>query len=362
MPAFFAYRSPYDSLLGKHVCRLEADTVLGWFQQAWGCAGTSEDEDEQYLRAESWLRDALGTSPYGLSSIFTAARRDRLAWPRSEAELFELLREHLYVEGDKDHQLLCQPGALQVYTDDDNLDVAYYFCDQAFLEQHGPRAAFLLHEPWRLPAGHGLGGFENRFPARTVDTGSGGEGETFLVATRECGKCEFETLAHRPPVVLPGVLLPELTGFLRANRPGDDWPEELVLLWSQVPDRGEPSDDDLRDALDRVTVFSGRVFAYLDEVRHLPRRAAREHLWERRGEMRHEKYLPNWQLCRVSTSDHLAQLCWCIANAPEWAYRRNVYNQYLFDDRWVSGNPELAAGLLRFATRWDVLSAEESFL
>jgi hypothetical protein len=80
-------------------------------------------------------------------------------------------------------------------------------------------------------------------------------------------------------------------------------------------------------------------------------------LWDRRGAMMHEKYRTDRLLSRVATSAHLAQLCWCIANAPAWASGRDVYEQwYLFDDVWAAGNPHLAAGILRFATRWDVLS------
>src|SRR5262245_6940200 len=101
MAAYFVYRSPYDALLGKHVCRLPDETVLAWFQRNWACAGTSEDEDEQHMRASAWLRDELETNAYGLFSIFAAAARATLPCPRSEPELFDLLREHLHVEGDK---------------------------------------------------------------------------------------------------------------------------------------------------------------------------------------------------------------------------------------------------------------------
>jgi hypothetical protein len=279
MPTYFVYRSPYDSLLGKHVWRADHGTIVDWFRRSWDCGGTSADEDEQDLRAVAWLRDELGTCPYGLSSIFTAAGRERLPPPSSEEELFASLREHLYVEGDKQSRLLCQPAAFQVYTDDDNLDVAYYFFDQTFLAEHSSLTAFLLRSNWRLPTEHGSGSFEHAFSIRPLDTGVDGEGGTFLVVTRECDKLEFETLAERPPVFLPGVRLPRLTSFLRASRPTEDWPPELVLLWSQLPEPGELSDDDLRDSLNRVCMFGGQVYAYVDEVRQLPKGHARRYLW-----------------------------------------------------------------------------------
>src|SRR5262249_8208540 len=147
--AYLVYRSPYDSPLGKHVVPLPDDTLLAWFQRCWDCAGTQADHE----RAEAWLRDELGAHVYGLSSIFTAAAEDHLRRPRSERQLFTLLRKHLYIEGDRKDHLLCKPGVIQALTDDDNLAVAYYLCDDAFLAEHAALAAFLLHQPWRLPAG-----------------------------------------------------------------------------------------------------------------------------------------------------------------------------------------------------------------
>jgi hypothetical protein len=63
----------------------------------------------------------------------------------------------------------------------------------------------------------------------------------------------------------------------------------------------------------------------------------------------------------VKVTPHLAQVCkheghWTCERSPMW---RDSYTQWIyFDDRWVAANPTLAAGLLRFAERWDVLSTE----
>ena len=360
MSAWFTYRSPYDALLGKHVRRLPDDSVLAWFQRNWNCAGKSEDEDEQHARAGDWLRDELETDPYGLSSIFTRAARDKIPAPTTEEELFGLLREHLYVEGDKDEQLLCRPGCIQVYTDDDNLDVAYYFCDDKYLSEYGTQAAFLLHEHWRLPTLSSPDGFVPKVPPRRLRKGGRGEGGTWLVTTSCCGKCELAELHKTPPAFLPGVRMPELPDFLRGHKAAVDWPAEFVLLRIQMPEPGEVSNDDLWDALDRIVWFPGRwVLEGLEEVQQLERAEARRLLSDNRLQMVHEKGRPNGNLCRIQTSAHLAQLCWLVAHAPQWSWGRNVYHQwYLFDDCWASANPDLAHGLLRFATRWDVLTPE----
>src|SRR5262245_9873774 len=104
MPAWFVYRSPYDSPLGKHVRRLPDDSLLAWFRRLWGCAGSGADEDEQHAQACDAIAADLGTDPYGLASIFTAAVQHKLPPPDTEEELFGLLRDHLYVEGDLDEK------------------------------------------------------------------------------------------------------------------------------------------------------------------------------------------------------------------------------------------------------------------
>jgi hypothetical protein len=356
MTAYLVYRSPYDSPLGKHVARLPDDTVLAWFQRCWGCAGTSQDEDARHLRAEAWLRDELGAEVYGLSSIFTRAVVYRLPCPGSERQLFTLLRKHLYIEGDQKEQLLCKPGVIQALTNDDNLDVAYYFCDDAYLNEHARLATFLLHEPWRLPAASGTGGFRPRVGTRTIDTGVDGEDGLYLVVTEESDKCEMVRLHQNPPVFLPGVRLPQLVSWLRNTNPADDWPDVLALLWALLPEPGELSADDLRDGLGRVCWFPGSVLSAVPEARALGRAEASRFLEENRGRFLGEKWRCGWSQSHVQTSPHLAQLCWCITQGPEWAWRRDVYNQwYLFDDCWASANADLADALMRFATRWDVL-------
>src|SRR5262249_51976642 len=151
-------------------------------------------------------------------------------------------------------------------TDDDNLDVAYYFFDDTYLKKHGRLAAFLLHPHWRLPVESSLKGFDPPVPVRRLKTRRTDKGGTYLVVTEECGKLELAELGKRPPVFLPGVRLPELASFLRESRPSKDWPDALALLWAQLPDQGEISDDDLRDALDRVTWFPNTVFNSLDKA------------------------------------------------------------------------------------------------
>jgi hypothetical protein len=66
-------------------------------------------------------------------------------------------------------------------------------------------------------------------------------------------------------------------------------------------------------------------------------------------------------LDRVKVTPHMAQACKHEGRWPDepflWFAPSDSYTQWVyFDDRWAPANPTLAAGILRFAARWDVLS------
>ena len=66
-------------------------------------------------------------------------------------------------------------------------------------------------------------------------------------------------------------------------------------------------------------------------------------------------------LDRVKVTPHMAQACKHEGRWPEtpflWFAPHDSYTQWVyFDDHWAAANPTLAAGILQFAARWDVLS------
>src|SRR5262249_47162243 len=138
------YRSHYEGPSGKHVRRFDADSVLGWFQQVWETAKQAGD-------AAEWVQSEIGTSVYGFASIFEAAREHDLSPPTSDRKLKSYLEEHLYVEG----EIRYKPHAIQVLTDDDEIELAYYVFDDHYRCQHSGKADYLLHEDWRLPTASG---------------------------------------------------------------------------------------------------------------------------------------------------------------------------------------------------------------
>src|SRR3954447_1199909 len=169
MSVYFVSRSHYEGPSGKHVKVLEADSVLSWFQSVWERAKAAEDI---YL----WVIDELGCDVYGLDSIFEAARDESLPPPGTDRTLGSYLEEHLYVEGG----FLFEPHALQVLTNDDEIELAYYFFDDHFLKDNPGRAAYLLHEDWPLPTTSSVEPFRPLIDTKEIDPPGDGEGATYL--------------------------------------------------------------------------------------------------------------------------------------------------------------------------------------
>ncbi|MFO0891092.1 MAG: hypothetical protein U0790_18350 [Isosphaeraceae bacterium] len=137
MSTYFVYRSHYAGPSGRHVRRFDSESVLGWFQRAWEPAKRAED-------AYAWVKSEIGADVYGFASLFENARENDLSPPTSDGQLMAYLDEHLYVEG----EIKYEPHALQVLTDDDEIELAYYLFDDEYVQPASGKG--------RLPAARGL--------------------------------------------------------------------------------------------------------------------------------------------------------------------------------------------------------------
>ncbi|BCJ39903.1 hypothetical protein GCM10010168_27620 [Actinoplanes ianthinogenes] len=313
----FVYRSHYAGPLSKLVRRLPDATVLDWFRRHWGRA-----------EPRNWIANELGADVYGLSSIFEAAREHRLPPPESTDQLRTLLHEHLYVEGDADYIRLDE-HSLRVRTDDDEVELAYFFLDDRVVAAAPDRLAYLLHESWPLPE-----------DAEKDPPGEPATYATFLTYY------DGASLDGADQVTFPGIELAELANHLpRASRHG--WPPELHVLAALVA----PGEKSLAPALHRANLWPGFSLdadaPWPDELarRDDPHAAALALVEDPvlAGGRRPEASL-------VQVGGHLAQLAMHCSGAfgfQQW---------YLFDSLWVASHPDLAASLTHYAADWDPLS------
>ncbi|MET8083300.1 hypothetical protein [Micromonospora sp. NPDC005237] len=328
----FVYRSHYEGQLSKRVRRLPDETVLNWFRRGWDC-----DDPE------SWVENELGGDVYGLDSIFEAARKHGLSRAATTSELRELLHEHLYVEGDEDFIRL-DDHSLRVRTDDDEVELAYFFLDDEVVATAPDRLAYLF-QSWPLPGAEGEStSFVADVPVTAVTPASTGDASTYAVFLTFY---DSESLACSQPLVFPGVGLRELAGHLRTADPdsGAEWPPELLVLRALVA----PEEDAIRPALERCNRWPG-FNLNADPWPDLPNEHGPAHR-EAMELLTTGRYVDGRSpdASRIEVDEHLAQVtmhCGQSFGYQQW---------FLFDTVWAAAHPDLAQSLLRYGNHWDPL-------
>lgn len=326
----FVCRWREESPFSKRVVTVPDTTVLDWFRRGWG------RDDPQ-----GWIESELGEDVYGLDSIFDEAQERHLPRPETVDELRDLLKEHLWVEGDDDGTFIrLGEHALRVRTNDDEVDLAYYFVDEDAAVSSPDRLAYLLHDSWPLPADAAASGavFEHGVPVRTVRIASPGPESVFSVRLSWDPPDTDTNLDLAGALVFPGLTLPGFAADLLAADATDTrfWPPDARLLRALIA----PGEQNVGAALERYARLPGydpspanldRVFAH-DEIH-------REML---------EMMTPEPSVGSLIRSDpHLVQVARYIDDFfgfDQW---------FLFDTRWAAANPDLARSLLRYAAHWD---------
>ena len=326
---YFVCRWREDSPYSKRVVTLPDANVLDWFRRGW-----------KHDDPTGWIDSELGGDVYGLESIFEAAGERNLPPPESVDELRQLLTEYLWVEGDdKGDFIRLGEHALRVRTDDDEVDLAYYFVDDDAASASPDRLAFLLHDTWPLPTG--AGGSETVFrhsvPVRSVRLAPPGTDCTFSV--RLCWQSPdlYRNLDLTGAIQFPGVSLPDLATHLAVDGPGSHrWPHDVRLLRALVA----PGEHDMGRALERYAQLPG----YAPSPASLDRAPAHEAVLQEITDLLHTERLAE-SLIRLDA--HIAQVARYIDGFfgfDQWI---------LFDNRWAATHPELARSLLRYAALWD---------
>jgi hypothetical protein len=288
----------------------------------------------------------------GLRLLLALRGRERrvLPPPTSDRVFKSYLDDHLYVEG----EVIFEPHALQILTDDDEIELAYFFFDECYLKGNPGRAAYLLHEDWKLPTASRDGAYQPSDITKAIKPTGAGSGTTYLAFLAFYDSLNLTDLDVEGPRNIDGVRVPELCDYLREADPDQDWPFELKLLRSQVS-QVDFAGAGLKAALGRVTRFP--VHEITNTMNHTKwglggvDQARKEFagLLERiDGQDR--RYDPSKSL--ISVDEHIAQLCLHVG------WEGEMYHQWIiFDDLWASEHRDLADGILRYAKRWDVLNA-----
>jgi hypothetical protein len=331
MSVYFVLRSHYEGPAGKYVRRFDDASVLDWFRAHWG---------------DGSGRAAAGTHVYGFDSLFEAIGEYNIPPPASSAALGAQLDEHLYVEG----ELLYTPHAVQVLTDDDELELAYYVFDDAYLEHNPSKAAFLLHEGVDLPPSHHETGGTVAARTEAIAPAGGDPGTVYAAFLAYYDSSNLTDLegAYR----VDGVRLPGLGAHLAAVEALESWPFELRLLRARL---GAP-DASLEAALGACARFP--VAAVMNSIPTAELgvgdlRAAADGINAIEVDPRFARSGHDPAKSIVRAERHVAQLC---LHTDRWGERDLYHRWILFDDLWAGAHPDLAAAILAYARQWDVLS------
>lgn len=356
MPVYFVYRCHYGAPSEKHVRRFEYDTVLDWAKAVWKQFDT---DDAAYKYAEELLG---GLRVYGFGSLFFAdPDYSPSVCPKTMAKV------HDWFEGMYDPTAANGPHHIQIVTDDDELDMAVYVFDDQYRKKKPGKTDFLLLDGWELPGGESNGPADNFAKIRTELGKPAGDGEGVLYAASLCAGADNlrEKNDGDRAMRIKGVRVPDLARYLLSNPESEthdfglrEVRENLLTLLKKP--RGEDKGFlvAIRDEPTELTHWG----AYSDWLQDRDRPPAGLHLLElalrsKNFGLAGQNRKPELDLVKVTP--HMAQACKHEnrSRIRTDEARRDTYGQFIFfDDRWAAAHPTLAAGVLTFASRWDVLS------
>lgn len=346
---WFVYRSHYEGPLSKRIRRIEAPSVVDWFREKLTEARRAETPRD-IANAD------LGGYVYGFGTVFEAVKEHDLRPPRTTEALEKILREHLYVEGGEENVLI-DDHSLRVRTDDDEVELAYFFFDDEVARQHPERVAWLLHDEPRLPDGGALRVYEPPLELEQLLPAGTGEGCTYAVFLTHYDGATLPGQAF----AIPGVRLPELPAHLCRVIPEDRpasyspeyrelWPIELRLIRAfLVAER-----PDLERALERCAAYPMNAVVSSGSTRLLgvgPHKDAKEEFIRAARNRSHDG---DPQRSTVQVGRHVAMLC--AHTSQHFGYQQWIF----FDDRWAAAHVELASSLLWYASRWDPFAEPEA--
>jgi uncharacterized protein (TIGR02996 family) len=329
MSVYFVYRCDEMGMSDRHIRRYDDSTLINWFRRNWKGVPDGDSLVEEFL-----------------AEVLEAG----VPLPRTIADVYEALSGGLVAE------MTYEKHCLQLLTDDDDPDRVYHVFDDSFVRKYPELTAFLLHEG-PLPDASGPPGWtsdleevEKRAPVYQGE----GEGRIYVLDAARDDRYFFSDLSAHNINVIDGLRLPELCRRVMTF-PSIDEVDEWGHLFGQL--REALIADDLSDEPHEMA-FLGVLQSDPDD--EATWRAYADWLTER-GESapgirllqlalpRQTGYFdsdPSKNVVRVG--QHVVQAYIHSADGCE--------HRFLFDDLWGSAHSSLANALLRYATRWDVLS------
>lgn len=331
MKIYFAFRSGYEKT-SKYMKTFEAESVLDWFQSNWDAFQGEYGCEEQLL----------GVHIYGFPIDDEELEQgQKVPPPKNLAQLRAKIEEYIYF-----NEIKVQVNCIQVLTDDDEIELAWYVFDEIYANQYPEKVAAWLND--YLPQDFGdegklLGGkFINILP-KGSDKGCIYYGSSSIY---DGGNFEDLEGLHK----IDNVRLPEFLNYLRnhkvhtkSNKGISTGLEELKFfqfIAKQLPNA------DFKEILGVIGTIP------LTEFNEIDMDDIHDYTLEEVLKMGlAESELPQSSIIRVS--EHCCEWNTVIRLPTNGILEDSFCNYFvLFDDLWVEKNKALAQNLAQFNRTW----------
>lgn len=317
----------------RYVKVLEAASILDVFQKFADTIRGLDPNNEEEL--DVVMEQFFGQDIYG-SYCWIEAVQEGLEFSTFD-ELRESLLEHWYTE-----EVEIGEGFLQLYTDDDEIDMVWYLFDEEYAAQHPEKTLIYSQYAERLP-------LDSDEAASTVLEGKfldiapagSGKGQLYIVivATYDSGVLDGLTGTAR----IDGVRLQELAAWLRNSSPEcEDWGYSGQLSYLSLIAKSLP-EADLRGILQ---AFADKPLSDLSQSNDIDDVLKMD--WANIQSM-NTRNDPTKTV--IHLGEHLAEL---QINASSFENDEYYDSVILFDDIWAAAHPVLAQNLLRYGAGYEL--------
>lgn len=326
MKIYSAFRS--NHLQNSRLVKVfEADSILEVFQ---GFAALIRQESLHVDQETDHLTERyFGADIYG-SYGWIEAIRDGLEF-NTLTDLHISLQEHWY-----SNEIEAEDGLMQIYTDDDEIDLAWYLFDESYASRHPEKTILYTKYAESLPLqAEGEGPFEPECELLDITPAGNGEGKLYMVMVAVYDSSVLTGMAGSAQI--KGVRLPGLAEWLRGSKPAcKDWGYDAQIRYLSSIAKAMPEAD-----LGKILqAFAFKPLSDLSQRSRLSELVQKE--W---SEIQTLPTRNNTDRTAVQMGEHIAEL---QINAS--SFEHDDYYDYciLFDDIWAGAHPHLARNLLRF--------------
>lgn len=357
MAVYLVYRTPYNQPNNKYLKKFEEDTVLAWFQNLWNYY------DQDFYQFLDNVYEYIGIDIYGFWGPFRKYDEkgfDEKISHKHPPQDFKQIEEYLR-RGYCNQVVLEENNYVQVFTDDDEMELAYYIFDDSYIEQNPIKTEYLIREAYELPTVHARDSTFHKFEHYTKEL-------ELHPNSHQTMCCFFENvsgdnISYKNHLLIKGLRLPELFDYLYNN-----YHPELILFRIFAHESWEQTLKRLAD-FKHHACFQGQdfydAFSYPDiekmkvEETYTYFLKAVETFKQKIGPERLGDFTASGN-SRVQISPHLIQLS---LNTDSWdevpivgSKPAHLFSHFIFfDDLWASKNETLAKSIMNYARGWDVL-------